>query len=290
MVEGGDWLTPHYNYEERWQKPALYYWFAAGTMVGTGGAEFSARFGAALSGIGLVLLTWAAARRLTAREDAAWIAGAIAATCYGYFQMARLALPDLPLAFFITATIWSAMRATDRGEKIPASWAAVAGLAAGFGFLTKGPLAVVVPAIVLLPIWWRTSHRRTSHLAPRPGCSFILRLGPSLVRRDDVRARDPLSQELLSRRQPRTLRDHALQRPAGALVLRADRDWRDDALGHLPARAPVADAARSAAPAAHADRRGMAAGHLDAGPAAVVHGIGRQAAALHPARAAAAWR
>ena len=29
MVEGGDWLTPHFNYEERWQKPVLYYWVAA---------------------------------------------------------------------------------------------------------------------------------------------------------------------------------------------------------------------------------------------------------------------
>ena len=72
-----------------------------------------ARFGAALSGVGLVLLTWAAARRLTGRDDAAWIAGAIAATCGGYFLMARSALPDLPLAFFITGTIWAALRGAD---------------------------------------------------------------------------------------------------------------------------------------------------------------------------------
>jgi 4-amino-4-deoxy-L-arabinose transferase-like glycosyltransferase len=167
MVEGGDWLTPHYDYVERWQKPALYYWVAAGAMAATGSTEFAARFGAALSGMGLVLLTWAAARRLTARDDAAWIAGAIAATCYGYFAMARSALPDLPLAFFITATIWSTMRAADPIEKAGASWAALAGLAAGLGFLTKGPLAVVIPVIVLLPIWWRerrTLAPRTSHL------------------------------------------------------------------------------------------------------------------------------
>src|SRR5262245_44478331 len=29
MVESGDWLTPHFNYEERWEKPVLYYWFTA---------------------------------------------------------------------------------------------------------------------------------------------------------------------------------------------------------------------------------------------------------------------
>lgn len=167
MVEGQDWLTPHFNYEERWQKPILYYWVTAIAFAGTDATEFMARFGAALSGLGLVLLTWAAARRLTGNANGAWIAGAIAATCYGYFAMARFALPDLPLAFFITATIWCAIRAADPAETIPASWAALAGLAAGLGFLTKGPLAVVIPAIVLVPIWWRerrTIALRTSHI------------------------------------------------------------------------------------------------------------------------------
>ena len=168
MVEGKDWLTPHFNYEERWQKPILYYWFTAAGFAGIEPGEFMARFGSALSGIGLVLLTWGVARRLTGNEAGAWIAGAIAATCYGYFAMARFALPDLPLALFITATIWCAMRAADPREKVPASWAALAGLAAGLGFLTKGPLAIVLPAIVLVPIWWRerrTLAPRTSHLA-----------------------------------------------------------------------------------------------------------------------------
>lgn len=159
MVEGNDWLTPHFNYEERWQKPILYYWFTAAAFAGSDVSEFMARFGSALSGIGLVLLTWSASRRLTHDDGAAWIAGAITATCYGYFAMARFALPDLPLAFLITATIWCAMRATDRTETIPTSWAALAGLAAGLGFLTKGPLALVVPAIVLVPIWWREWRR-----------------------------------------------------------------------------------------------------------------------------------
>jgi 4-amino-4-deoxy-L-arabinose transferase-like glycosyltransferase len=159
MVEGNDWLTPHFNYEDRWQKPILYYWFTAAGFAGTDMTEFMARFGAALSGIGLVFLTWNAARRMLADPLGAWLAGAIVATCYGYFAMARAALPDLPLAFFITATIWAALRSADPAETLPTSWAAIAGLAAGLGFLTKGPLAVVIPAIVLIPIWWRERTR-----------------------------------------------------------------------------------------------------------------------------------
>ncbi len=150
MIESGDWLTPRFNYEDRWQKPVLYYWLTAATYKVAGVAEWTARLWSALSGLGLVLLTFAAARQMTQREEDAWLAAAIAATSYGYFAMARAALPDLPLAFFITLGIWMALR-----ER----WL-LAGLAAGLGFLTKGPIALVVPALVLIPIWWRERQTR----------------------------------------------------------------------------------------------------------------------------------
>lgn len=159
MVESGDWLTPHFNYEQRWEKPILYYWLTAAAYLVAGPTEAAARFWSALSGVGLVLLTWAAGRRLTGRGDAGWVAGAMVATCFGAFVEARLALPDLPLAFFITLGIWAALRAGDLDSAHPIRWWVVAGLAAGFGFLTKGPVALAVPAVVLLPIWWRERER-----------------------------------------------------------------------------------------------------------------------------------
>jgi 4-amino-4-deoxy-L-arabinose transferase-like glycosyltransferase len=172
MVESGEWLTPHFNYEERWQKPVLYYWLTAATYVVGGVSEGAARFWSALSGVGLVLITWAAARTLSGAKppptwsaDPAWLAGAIVATCFGYFAEARLALPDLPLAFCITLTIWAAFRATDNGRL--SSWT-IAGVGAGLGLLMKGPVAIVVPALALVPTWWheRASNRpRVSGLA-----------------------------------------------------------------------------------------------------------------------------
>jgi 4-amino-4-deoxy-L-arabinose transferase-like glycosyltransferase len=153
MVTDGDWLTPRFNYEDRWQKPVLYYWLTAATFVVTGSGESAARWWSALSGVGLVLLTWAAARRYTADDEAAWLAGAITATCYGYFAMARLALPDLPLAFLVTLAIWSALESR---------WIVV-GIAAGLGLLMKGPVALVIPAIVLAPIWWRERTTMVIH-------------------------------------------------------------------------------------------------------------------------------
>lgn len=151
MVERGDWLTPHWNYRYRWEKPILYYWLTAATYLIAGPTEWAARLWSALSGVGLALLTWRAGRRLAGRDDVGWLAGAIVATSFGYFTLARLALPDLPLAFCITAAIWAGLRALESDR---ASWWACAGFAAGLGFLLKGPVAPVIVTLVLLPIWW----------------------------------------------------------------------------------------------------------------------------------------
>ena len=110
MVESGDWLTPRFNYQNRWEKPVLYYWLTAATYLVTGPTEFAARLWAALSGVGLVLLAWA--HRASDRPDGSTSPGSpapIVATSFGYFAMARAALPDLPLTFCITLGIWAAL-------------------------------------------------------------------------------------------------------------------------------------------------------------------------------------
>ena len=161
MVESGDWLTPHYNYEPRFQKPVLYYWFTAATVAVTGATEWSARLWAALSGVGLVFVTAALARRWY-DDDTALLAGAVVATSFGYVALGRMALPDLPLALSVTATVAACLVAI--GERVPRPrlWLVAAAVSAALGFLTKGPLAIVLPAAVLFPIM--LIERRASRL------------------------------------------------------------------------------------------------------------------------------
>ena len=92
MVESGDWLTPKFNYQNRWEKPVLYYWLTSASYLVIGPTEFAARLWAALSGVGLVLLAWGIGRHMTGRDDVAWLSGAVVATSFGYFSMARSAL------------------------------------------------------------------------------------------------------------------------------------------------------------------------------------------------------
>lgn len=158
MRERGDWLTPYYNYETRFQKPVLFYWMVGATYAVAGVGEAQARFWAGLAGIGLVLLTAAAGRRWR-DEETGLLAGAIVATSFGYFSIGRLSLPDLPLAFFITLTTYATLVGTLDDHARGLRWLALAGLSAGCGFLTKGPVGLVVPALAILPAWWVERRR-----------------------------------------------------------------------------------------------------------------------------------
>jgi 4-amino-4-deoxy-L-arabinose transferase-like glycosyltransferase len=153
MQERGDWLTPYYNYETRFQKPILYYWLIGATYTVGGIGEAQARLWAALSGIGLALVTAAAGRRWR-DEETGLLAGAIVATSFGYFSIGRLSLPDLPLAFFITLTIYATLVGTLDGHPRATAWLALAGASAGCAFLTKGPVGLLVPALAVAPAWW----------------------------------------------------------------------------------------------------------------------------------------
>jgi 4-amino-4-deoxy-L-arabinose transferase-like glycosyltransferase len=163
MVTSGDWLTPHYNYEPRFQKPALYYWLTAVTDLVLGVTEMAARWWAAMAGFGLVLITAACGRRWY-DESTGLLAGAIVATNFGYFSIGRMALPDLPLTFCITLAIWAALVSTLEQERSPRKWVLLAALALGLGALTKGPVGLIIPALVIFPVL--LIERRSIALTP----------------------------------------------------------------------------------------------------------------------------
>ncbi len=172
MLESGDWLTPRFNYEVRFEKPILFYWMAAAAYTVAGVGEGSARFWAAMSGVGLVLVAYACGRRWI-DEDAGFIAGAITATSFATAAMARQALPDLPLAFFISLAVWAAFEAFSPADRTPEHWSArrwlmLAAAACALAALTKGPVGVALPVLIVLPTIVLEYFRQPPDRRPRP--------------------------------------------------------------------------------------------------------------------------
>ncbi len=155
MVVSGDWLTPYYNHEHRFEKPVLYYWLAAVAYLVVGIGEGAARFPSAVAGVVLVLTTFAGARRWY-DERTGFLAGVITATSFGYIAVARQALPDLVLASFMTLATWTAFEALvvppAAGVSRRRWWLVASGLALGAAFLTKGPVGIALPAAIVGPL------------------------------------------------------------------------------------------------------------------------------------------
>ena len=64
MLETGDWMSPTFNYEPRYAKPALVYWLMGASYKTFGVSEFAARFPSALFGLGLILMLYLFLARL----------------------------------------------------------------------------------------------------------------------------------------------------------------------------------------------------------------------------------
>jgi len=148
MAERGTWLVPYVNGMVFGEKPILYYWLAlAASKLAGGVSELPLRVPVALAGIAIVLGTYALVFPYAGRRRA--LASAfVGATVYGVWWNARFIQMDIFVAATTLGVIAAVSRAVDHGASRARSWA-LAGAFAGIGFLAKGPVAWICPALVL---------------------------------------------------------------------------------------------------------------------------------------------
>lgn len=173
MAVGGDWFTPHQNGIPHFQKPPLLYWFTAASIKMFGVHAWAARLPAVLAALGTLALTAWIARMILGRgmRQAAVL---VLASSVGFFALARLLTPDMLLTFWITAAIACAVRRYQGGAEI---WGAAFFLAMGLGFMTKGPMALVVPLSATLALRWRTLPERRPSMPWVTGLLLTFTLG-----------------------------------------------------------------------------------------------------------------
>jgi 4-amino-4-deoxy-L-arabinose transferase-like glycosyltransferase len=161
-VREGHWLVAEIQGRPRLEKPPLPRWTIATLIRLTGRSdEWIVRLPSALSALGMVALVYGLGRRIAGR--AAGQAGALALTSFAFFiSELRQAGNDGPLAFFTTLAIYSAWRRihggqTD-GELLPPTerlgargWSILMYAALGLGFLTKGPIVLILTSLAIIP-------------------------------------------------------------------------------------------------------------------------------------------
>ncbi|HQU46304.1 MAG TPA: glycosyltransferase family 39 protein, partial [Pirellulales bacterium] len=162
MLGRGDWVVPTFNGELRPDKPVLVYWLMMSAYQAFGDNEFAARFGSAVAAIGTTLATYHLGRTLFNARVAFW-SGWIVASSLMFVVAGRAATPDSLMILCTTLAMLAFVRATwgtsttlaganRLSDYVPRSWSGMAATYAcmALGVLAKGPVALVLPTLVLL--------------------------------------------------------------------------------------------------------------------------------------------
>ncbi len=147
MLSGGDWVIPHLDGLTYIEKPPLQYWATALSLKVFGINEFAARLYTALCAVLTLTVIFISASKLWDRQTGVR-AVAVLAGMLLFLVMGQLLTLDMSLTFYMTLSLSAFLLAQRSMPSL--GWMLLAWSAAGLGVLTKGVVAAVIPAAVLI--------------------------------------------------------------------------------------------------------------------------------------------
>ncbi|HYT54785.1 MAG TPA: glycosyltransferase family 39 protein [Verrucomicrobiae bacterium] len=145
-----DWVTPHYDFIARLDKPILFFDWVALSYKVFGISEWSARLPSALTAFGCLSLTYFFSRSLFGRLAALWSA-LILLTSLEFFVLSRIVILDMLLTFFLTLALccfFLGQRGVERSQG--KAQFLLMYVAMGAATLVKGPIGVMLPGAVIV--------------------------------------------------------------------------------------------------------------------------------------------
>jgi 4-amino-4-deoxy-L-arabinose transferase-like glycosyltransferase len=170
MLEAGDYLAPRFNYQVRAQKPPLVYWAVLGSYRLLGVSELGVRVPGALAALGTLAFTFGIARTLGSPLSGL-VAVALVATTPRVFVLARRLPIDILLLLWLTGSAYCLARIA-RGRSGPGTRLLLYTLLA-LGFLTKGPVAWLIPGAAYVGYGLLSGRFRPRELRPLQGAAVV---------------------------------------------------------------------------------------------------------------------
>jgi len=145
MVQSGDYVNPSFNGAPRFNKPVLSYWVVAGFYKVFGVSVWAERVAIAIGALGIAAAAFVIAR-VTWSLRAAWIAALVILSAPRVVFFARRIFIDVWVTMFMSLVLMFFVLAEARPQH-RRRYLLLMYAAAGLGMLTKGPVAVVLPAL-----------------------------------------------------------------------------------------------------------------------------------------------
>jgi 4-amino-4-deoxy-L-arabinose transferase-like glycosyltransferase len=144
-----DWVTPHYDFIPRLDKPILFFDLVALSYKIFGISEWSSRLCSALAALGCLFLTYFFSCRWFGRSVGLWSA-LILLTSPEFFALSQTAIVDMLLIFFLSvAMVCFFMGQSQFGRGNGRAQFLLMYAAIGAATATKGPIGILIPAAVI---------------------------------------------------------------------------------------------------------------------------------------------
>ncbi len=145
MLLNHNYITTYLNGELRFDKPILIYWLQALSVKHFGLNEFALRLPSILAATFWAIITYLFAKRYF-NEKIAFLSTLFMVSSLQITIIAKAAIADSLLNFFLAATLFFLFEYTKTQDK---KLLYLASVAAAFGVLTKGPIALFIPFMTL---------------------------------------------------------------------------------------------------------------------------------------------
>ncbi|OGT40197.1 MAG: hypothetical protein A3F12_07995 [Gammaproteobacteria bacterium RIFCSPHIGHO2_12_FULL_38_14] len=169
MVATHDYIIPHLNGIQYFEKPILFYWMTALAIKLFGLNIWSVRsVNACLAWLG-ILWTYFTARQLYDRKTGL-LSAFIMGTSLLYFVMARMVSLDLSVTVFLSISLYAILLNRQNPKQHYYLW--IASISSAAAVLTKGLIGIVFP-ILIVSIWLMISKSPGIKRSQLLICSFI---------------------------------------------------------------------------------------------------------------------
>ncbi|CAL1520534.1 glycosyltransferase family 39 protein [Chitinophaga sp. MM2321] len=150
MIVSHNFSQVQIDFRPFWEKPPLFIWMQAGSMMLFGVNDFAARFPNAIIGIATLVTLFAIGKKLADEKFGLWWALVYAGSWLPHFYF-KSGIIDPTFNFFIFLAIYFASRIAYSGKHL--RMAIFSGFCLGLAVLTKGPVAILVAILALLVYW-----------------------------------------------------------------------------------------------------------------------------------------
>lgn len=143
MIESGEYIVPHLNYQTYYSKPILTFWLTAGSYKLLGVNEFAARLPFGLLASLLVFASYYVTS-VFATKRAALLAGLLVASAPLLVAYTKLSCIDVAFTTFVNLSAYAFILCVFAGKRL---WWIVLWLSLALAMLTKGPAGLLLFAI-----------------------------------------------------------------------------------------------------------------------------------------------